>query len=65
LDEPLARLEGLTPRAAAAVPRLRSELELLLRAIENRAAHARRAGAAWPDVGWLWQELGLTARLAA
>lgn len=65
LDEPLARLEGLTPSAAAALPKLRGELELLVRAIENRAAHARRAGAAWPDVGWLWDELGLTSRLAA
>ena len=65
LDEPLALLEGLTPRAAAAVPRLRGELELLVRAIENRAALARRAGAAWPEVRWLWEELGLTSRLAA
>lgn len=65
LDEPLARLEGLTPRAATGIPRLRGELELLVRAIENRAEHARRAGAAWPDVGWLWDELGLTSRLAA
>lgn len=65
LDEPLARLEGLTPRAATAVPRLHGELEFLVRAIENRAAHARRAGAAWPDVAWLWEELGLTLRLAA
>ena len=65
LDEPLASLEGLTPRAATGVPRLRGELELLVRAIENRAAHARRAGAAWPDVGWLWDELGLTSPLAA
>lgn len=65
LDEPLARLEGLTPRTAVGVTRLRGELELLVRAIENRAEHARRAGAAWPDVGWLWDELGLTARLAA
>jgi hypothetical protein len=65
LDEPLARLEGFTPRAATAVPWLRSELEFLVRAIENRAAHARRAGAAWPEVDWLWEELGLTSRLAA
>lgn len=65
LDEPLERLEGLTPRAAAAVPKLRCQLELLLRAIENRAEHARRAGASWPDVGWLWDELGLRPRLAA
>lgn len=65
LDEPLARLEGLTPRAAAAVPQLHGELEFLVRAIENRAAHARRSGAAWPDVGWLWDELVLTSPLAA
>jgi hypothetical protein len=62
LDEPFAWLEGLTPRAAAGVPRLRSELELTVRAIENRAA---RAGGAWPDVGWLRDALGLTTPLAA
>ena len=65
LDEPLERLEGLTPRAAAAVPKLRGQLELLVRVIENRAEHARRAGASWPDVGWLWDELGLRSQLAA
>jgi hypothetical protein len=65
LDEPLERLEGLTPRTAAAAPKLRGELELLVRAIENRAEHARRAGASWPDVGWLWDELGLHSQLAA
>jgi len=65
LDEPLERLDGATPRAAARIPKLRGELEFLLRAIENRAEHARRAGAAWPDVGWLWDELDLTTQLAA
>jgi hypothetical protein len=65
LDEPLARLEGLTPRAATGIPRLRGQLELLVRAIENRAEQARRAGAAWPNVGWLRDELGLTSPLAA
>lgn len=65
LDEPLERLDGMTPRAAARIPTLRDDLELLLRAIENRGDHARRAGAAWPDVGWLWHELGLAAQLAA
>jgi hypothetical protein len=65
LDEPLERLEGTTPRAAASIPKLRAHLELLLRAIENRAEHARRAGAAWPDVAWLRDELDLTAQLAA
>lgn len=65
LDEPLARLDGATPRAAAGIPKFRDDLELLLRAIENRAEHARRAGAAWPDVAWLWDELDLTTQLAA
>jgi hypothetical protein len=65
LDEPLERLDGATPRAAAGIPKLRNELELLLRTIENRAEHARRAGAAWPDVGWLRDELDLTTQLAA
>jgi hypothetical protein len=65
LDEPLAYLEGLTPRTAAGVPRLRGEVELMLRAIENRAARAHRAGAAWPDAAWLRDELGLASRLAA
>lgn len=65
LDEPLARLDGATPRAAASIPKLRGELEFLLRAIENRAEHARRAGAAWPDVAWLRNELDLSSQLAA
>ncbi len=65
LDEPLERLGGTTPRAAAGIPKLRAELELLLRTIENRADHARRSGAAWPDVSWLWHELDLSAQLAA
>ena len=65
MDEPLERLEGSTPRAAASIPKLRRELELLLRAIENRAEHARNAGAAWPDVGWLRDALDLNAQLAA
>ena len=65
LDEPLARLDGATPRAAASIPKFRGELESLLRAIENRAEHARRASAAWPDVGWLRDELDLTTQLAA
>jgi hypothetical protein len=65
LDEPLERLDGATPRAAARIPSLRADLEFLLRAIENRAEHARRAGATWPDVAWLWDALDLTTQLAA
>ena len=65
LDEPNAQLEGATPRAAACTPTLRGEVELLLRSIENRAGHAARPGAAWPEVGWLRGELGLRSQLAA
>jgi SEC-C motif len=65
LDEPLERLDGATPRAAARIPSLRAELEFLLRAIENRAEHARRAGATWPDVAWLWDALDLTMQQLA
>ena len=65
LDEPNARLEGATPRAAACIPTLRGEVELLLRSIENRAERGRRFGPAWPDVGWLRDELGFTSQLAA
>jgi hypothetical protein len=65
LDEPLERLDGATPRIAATIPKLRNELELLLRVIQNRAEYGRRAGVAWPDVGWLSDELDLTTRLAA
>jgi len=61
LDEPLECLRGATPRAASSEPALRGELELLLRGIENNAERARRAGEASPDVGWLWDELGLAA----
>ena len=65
LDEPLARLGGATPRVAASIPKLRGEVELLLRSIENRAEHAHRSSAAWPDVRWLRAELGFTSQLAA
>jgi SEC-C motif len=64
LDEPLARLDGYTPRAAASEPRLRDELELALRMIENRA-DKRREGGVWSDVSWLRDELLPGTRLAA
>lgn len=60
LDEPLEPLNGHTPREAARVG-LRSEVELLLRGIENRAERTRRAGRPWPELGWLREELGLRA----
>lgn len=65
LDEPLEPLGGRTPRQAARSGD-RSELELLLRRIENHAERARRDGIAWPGLGWVRQELGLDAdQLAA
>jgi hypothetical protein len=65
LDEPLPALEGRSPREASRGTQ-RDELELLLRGIENRVERARRGGAAWPDLSWLREELGLNAgRLAA
>jgi hypothetical protein len=65
LDEPLPALEGRSPREASRGAQ-RDELELLLRGIENRAERARRDGAAWPDLSWLREELGLrVGQLAA
>jgi hypothetical protein len=65
LDEPLDPLGGRTPRQTARSGD-RSELELLLRRIENHAERARRDGIAWPGLGWLRDELGLDAdQLAA
>ena len=65
LDEPLPALEGRSPREASRGAR-HDELELLLRGIENRAERARRDGAAWPDLSWLREELGVTVgQLAA
>jgi hypothetical protein len=58
LDEPLRALGGQSPRDASRGAE-REELEFLLRGIENRAARARWEGAAWPDLGWLRDELGL------
>ena len=65
LDEPLTQLGGHTPRTAASDPALRSELEVTLRTIENRADRKRREGAAWPDVSWLRAELLPGTRHAA
>jgi SEC-C motif len=65
LDEPLPALEGRSPREASRGAQ-RDELELLLRGIENRAERAVRDGAAWPDLSWLREELGLNVgQLAA
>lgn len=65
LDEPLPALGGCSPREASRGAQ-HDELELLLRGIENRAERARRDGAAWPDLSWLREEIGLNVgRLAA
>jgi hypothetical protein len=65
LDEPLPALEGRSPREASRGAQ-RDKIELLLRGIENRAERARRDGAAWPDLRWLRDELGLNeGQLAA
>ena len=39
LDTPLPALSGLTPRAAAAKPRKRAQVVVLLKDIENRESH--------------------------
>jgi hypothetical protein len=65
LDEPNARLGGLTPRQAASDPEQREELRLIVCGIENHSARARRKGEPCPDVSWLRRELGLVEALAA
>ncbi|MGH2954447.1 MAG: SEC-C domain-containing protein [Solirubrobacterales bacterium] len=66
LEEPQARLGGLTPREATASAEYADELATLVRGIENSAERARRRGDAFPDVAWIRAELGLDAgRLAA
>lgn len=58
LDEPLEPLGGRTPRQAAHGD-AGKELERRLRAVENRADRAQRAGIPWPDLDWLRDELGM------
>jgi hypothetical protein len=57
LDQPLPALRGSTPRAAARNPRLRAELDLLLRELER--AEAREDASVRLDVAALRRELGL------
>lgn len=61
LDDPMERLGGLNPRAAAASGRYRDELELLLRSLEHSSARERADSAPGPEVAWLRAELGLDA----
>jgi hypothetical protein len=60
LDDCIPALGGWTPRSAAKDPQLRPKVIQLLREIENQQDHARRQGESWYDIGWMWQELGIS-----
>jgi|GEM_PF-967337 len=64
LDDAIPALEGNTPRSAAKDPRLRAKLIQLLREHENQQDRARQRGDLWYDIGWLWQELGISRQEA-
>ena len=57
LDTPIPALSGMTPREAAAKPRKRKELVLLLKEIENHESRAPKEQHI--DLSVLWTELGL------
>jgi hypothetical protein len=57
-DARLPALDDLTPRQAAALPRMRPRLVRLLKTIESHEV-ARGAGGRPLDLSWLWSELGL------
>lgn len=59
IDEPIPRLGGMSPRAAAASGTYPDELELLLRCIEHRSATESADGLPGPDVAWLRAELAM------
>jgi hypothetical protein len=59
IDDPVARLGGISPRVAAARGGYRDELEFLVRGIEHRSACERSDGLPGPEVAWLRSELGL------
>jgi tetratricopeptide (TPR) repeat protein len=60
LDDAIPALDGTTPRSAAKDPRLRPKLIQLLREHENQQDRARQRGELWYDIGWIWQELGIS-----
>ncbi len=64
LDEKIPALGGLTPRAAARDPQQRPKVIQLLREMENHQDHFRQQGKAWYDVGWIWEELGISRQEA-
>lgn len=64
LDDAIPALEGTTPRSAAKDPLLRPKLIQLLREHENQQDRARQRGELWYDIGWIWQELGISRQEA-
>jgi hypothetical protein len=64
VDQPVPRLGGLTPRAAARRPDVRQDLEALLREMEHGAARRSRLGVAGIDLAALRQELDMPAMSA-
>ena len=64
VDQPVPRLGGLTPRAAARRPDVRQDLEVLLREMEHGAARRSRLGVAGIDLAALRQELDMPAMSA-
>jgi hypothetical protein len=64
VDQPVARLGGLTPRAAARRPDVCQDLEVLLREMEHGAARRSRLGVAGIDLAALRQELDMPAMSA-
>jgi len=58
LDQPLARLDNETPRAAAQTPHGRAKLAAWLKYLENQTA-ANPDRALQYNFGWMWTELGV------
>ena len=59
LDEPVAVLGNISPRAAAKSASDRAKVIDWLKVIENHMSHAKDAPMATYDTSWLWRELGL------
>jgi hypothetical protein len=59
VDEPIAMLDGETPRYAATKPELRGRVVKLIEGLEEMYENAREEGSAAYDPSWMWEELGL------
>src|SRR3954453_7695550 len=59
LDEPIAMLGDISPRAASRSAKGREKIAVWLKHMENRSRHAddRNAPMATYDFTWLWREL--------